>query len=341
MDYWGDWDYGNISSRIRHILKYDKRLDYALLQLAEALGNTYGYLEIETNDDVLQSVDAVKIIQHPKARSKEIVRRNTRVIGVKPAKNNPEVLHYLADTDVGSSGSPVFSRHGSKVIAIHHAGEDQYNEGVLMSRIFKGISPWLSSSSSSSSKRPSSPPSSSTPNNGMGTGTKIALGAGAVAALGGGVALATSSKEDGTTADDSNNDDSNNPLTGKYVSEETIEPSNTTVYREDTMYPSSRPVYRTVTLTLKQNGTSITGTWFSSRTFSNCCTANLTMSVSGDISGSTLRLGFYEIGEASCQGNDCSYSFIIPMYSHHNFYILENNSILRSTWGGWADFIRR
>jgi len=58
------------------------------------------------------------------------------------------VVHYLTDTQEGSSGAPVFDAQG-KLIALHHAGGRpqevagraplKKNEGIRISRIVAGL----------------------------------------------------------------------------------------------------------------------------------------------------------------------------------------------------------
>jgi V8-like Glu-specific endopeptidase len=58
------------------------------------------------------------------------------------------VVHYLTDTQVGSSGSPVFNEQG-RLIALHHAGGRpqevlgkpplRKNEGIRISRIVESL----------------------------------------------------------------------------------------------------------------------------------------------------------------------------------------------------------
>lgn len=89
--------------------------------------------------------DYVTIIQHPAGRHKEVVLRENMIAG-----RHEVALHYVADTEGGSSGSPVFSPEW-KVVALHHwagghiwSGEDTYqrtkiNEGIRISRIVKKL----------------------------------------------------------------------------------------------------------------------------------------------------------------------------------------------------------
>jgi len=119
---------GNPHPRIRRIeLDPDrfffssKRLDFALVAL-----------QLESQLDRLPAVwcpmikelgkivilEHVNIIQHPLGREKQVVIRENRVIDSFDWKGT--VLHYEADTERGSSGSPVFNDQW-EVVAVHHA----------------------------------------------------------------------------------------------------------------------------------------------------------------------------------------------------------------------------
>jgi endonuclease G len=59
--------------------------------------------------------DFVTIVQHPRGAKKQIALRENRIVDV------PErFLHYSADTEPGSSGSPVFNDQW-EIVALHHA----------------------------------------------------------------------------------------------------------------------------------------------------------------------------------------------------------------------------
>lgn len=70
------------------------------------------------------------IFQHPKGRPKEW--STEEILNIE----KPFVL-YKADTDKGSSGSPVLTSPGLKLIAIHHRGSKKggYNKGTLISEV--------------------------------------------------------------------------------------------------------------------------------------------------------------------------------------------------------------
>jgi Trypsin-like peptidase domain len=97
--------------------------------------------------------ESVVIIQHPRGREKEIVLFNNRI-----RKISKSLLYYDADTDCGSSGSPVFNTDW-QLVALHHAGLIRYREdgdfevksnlGIRVSKIVEYLDgltdkPWVS-----------------------------------------------------------------------------------------------------------------------------------------------------------------------------------------------------
>lgn len=109
-------------------------LDYALLQFTAASpASTYGYLQVENRPPVIG--EQFFIPQHPNGRAKELALFSTdpndadgfcRIASVsEPActgsgSSQNLDLGYYADTEAGSSGSPVISMTSYKVIALHH-----------------------------------------------------------------------------------------------------------------------------------------------------------------------------------------------------------------------------
>ena len=156
MDFYQDRDVdrtlGGVTARVSELLRADAEKDYALLRLDTPIGETYGWLEFDTTTRTNPN-QSVKIIQHPRGRSKEIVRRNSKIIDIPaghPLFDVPAALAYFADTEGGSSGSPVFLREGTGVIAIHHSGWRRqvtgvpiHNAGTLMSHIVPEIQQYL------------------------------------------------------------------------------------------------------------------------------------------------------------------------------------------------------
>ena len=125
MDYYQelseDATRGGVTARVSEVLRADAPKDYALLKLNTPIGDTYGWLELDTTTRP-NTTQSVKLISHPGGRSKEIVRNNSGIVAVPSLiVRYPFLLAYLADSEGGSSGSPVFLRDGTGVIGIHHS----------------------------------------------------------------------------------------------------------------------------------------------------------------------------------------------------------------------------
>ncbi len=73
------------------------------------------------------------IVQHPRGEKKQIALRENRIVDVLDS-----YLHYEADTEPGSSGSPVFD-DGWQVIALHHASVRAPEDGELGGFLNEGI----------------------------------------------------------------------------------------------------------------------------------------------------------------------------------------------------------
>lgn len=99
-------------------------LDYTLVKLPVNPTATYGYLSLSSVAPVVG--DRIYIVQHPAGRLKEIAV-NTNIGGTSggfAAVNtvNTNGIRYYADTEGGSSGSPVLSYASNLVFAIHNTG---------------------------------------------------------------------------------------------------------------------------------------------------------------------------------------------------------------------------
>ncbi len=99
-------------------------LDYTVVALGQRLaGNrdlaTYGGLPLSNTRNKHALGDFVNIVQHPDGRMKEAVVRENELVG-RPTDVGT-VLHYVTDTEPGSSGSPVFNTLW-EVVALHHWG---------------------------------------------------------------------------------------------------------------------------------------------------------------------------------------------------------------------------
>jgi S1-C subfamily serine protease len=86
---------------------------------------------------------AAFIVQHPDGERKRLGYVRNQI-----AEVNDQVIHYLTDTDTGSSGAPVFDAAG-RLIAVHHAGgrpQEVFgrlptvkNEGIRIEPITAGL----------------------------------------------------------------------------------------------------------------------------------------------------------------------------------------------------------
>ena len=138
MDYEQNWFGAEKRSQIfvleppRFFLN-DKALDFALVAVAPKSDRgipveSYGWLPLISAQGkiALTGKDYINIIQHPLGREKEVVLRDNKVLDLrtgdeKGAEDLGAFLHYEADTEKGSSGSPVLNDQW-EVIALHHSG---------------------------------------------------------------------------------------------------------------------------------------------------------------------------------------------------------------------------
>ena len=96
-------------------------LDYTVIALgARSIGekelDNFGYIPVSNARNKHQLGDFVNIIQHPDGRMKEAVLRENQLVA-----RNGTTVHYLADTEPGSSGSPVLNVQFA-LVALHHWG---------------------------------------------------------------------------------------------------------------------------------------------------------------------------------------------------------------------------
>lgn len=119
----------------------NKRLDFTIVAVQESSGvdrrlTEFGYLKLSPNMNILEN-EFVSIIQHPLGGPKAVTVRENRVVFLME-----DFIHYISDTERGSSGSPVFNDQWI-VVAIHHSGvrdpndSTQWvaNEGIRISSI--------------------------------------------------------------------------------------------------------------------------------------------------------------------------------------------------------------
>jgi len=108
-------------------IKTSSSLDYTLVQLPVNPTGTYGYLSLSSS--IPSAGDRIYIPQHPGGRRKEIsvtTDSGGTAAGFSSvfdtSLSNTQSVRYLADTEGGSSGSPVIDYNSNLVIAIHNTG---------------------------------------------------------------------------------------------------------------------------------------------------------------------------------------------------------------------------
>ncbi len=124
----------------KKVIAKDEELDYALLKITPPAGKERVTLKPDLTKETIRGLERVAIIQHPQGRPKTLVRKDTSI-----RKRTSRRVRYHADTQQGSSGSPVLSADDLKVVALHYRGvpnengEFVSNEGSWMRSIFRDI----------------------------------------------------------------------------------------------------------------------------------------------------------------------------------------------------------
>lgn len=98
-----------------------EELDFLLLKLDRPVHDHIKPLSLETYP--IQVDDFVNIIQHPHGGSMEVSIRFNQIVAV-----DDQRMYYLADTEEGSSGSPVFD-DSWRLVGLHHSGGKLDNAG--------------------------------------------------------------------------------------------------------------------------------------------------------------------------------------------------------------------
>lgn len=115
----------------------DPALDFALVAVkprsrAGTPLQGYGFKPPIGEQGKILVSQSVNIIQHPDGRPKEVVIRNNQLIDLFDNKDDIPFCQYLADTEQGSSGAPVYNDQW-EIVALHHQAVPQTNaEGELV-----------------------------------------------------------------------------------------------------------------------------------------------------------------------------------------------------------------
>jgi len=135
---------GTVEASSGTLIKTNASLDYTLIKLPTNITSTYGYMQLR---DTLPALDErIYIPQHPGAKGKMLaVESDTDGPYAKiystnetPCSGGPGDIGYYADTEGGSSGSPVLAYSDNLVVALHHCANCP-NRGVPIPSIITDL----------------------------------------------------------------------------------------------------------------------------------------------------------------------------------------------------------
>ncbi len=113
----------------------NEKLDFTIVALRKSASpphRDYGFLPLIGAEGKIRISRPVNIVQHPDARRKEVVVRDSYLKQL-PA-NNDMFAYYTGDTLPGSSGSPVANDRW-EVVALHHSGvPDMDDQGYILTK---------------------------------------------------------------------------------------------------------------------------------------------------------------------------------------------------------------
>ncbi|GEN09494.1 pre-peptidase C-terminal domain-containing protein [Myxococcus fulvus] len=130
------------------LVKADYALDYSLVKLPESPILHYGYLQLRDSGAVVN--ERIYIPQHPRAHGKKIAVMSTHASDESGYAEvyslnerachtgGPNDVGYYADTEGGSSGSPVMGHRDNLVVALHHCANCP-NRGVPIQRVIQHL----------------------------------------------------------------------------------------------------------------------------------------------------------------------------------------------------------
>lgn len=138
---------GQIEATSTTLVKVNSNLDYALVKLPTNVVNTYGFLQLRESG--AQQNERIYIPQHPAAWGKKVALFSdspndaggvARVFSLTRPRcgGTGNDIGYYADTQEGSSGSPVIGYNDNLVVALHHYANCP-NRGVPIQEIITDL----------------------------------------------------------------------------------------------------------------------------------------------------------------------------------------------------------
>lgn len=135
---------GTVVASSGTLVKTSTTLDYSLVLLPTNVTATYGYLQLR---NAIPTVgERIYIPQHPSAKGKMLAVNSDADSGYakiystneSPCMGGPGDIGYYADTEGGSSGSPVLAYSDHLVVALHHCANCP-NRGVPIPSIITDL----------------------------------------------------------------------------------------------------------------------------------------------------------------------------------------------------------
>ena len=133
---------GTVEADTATLVQLDAGLDYALVKLPVNLTSTYGFFQMRSDGAVLD--ERIYIPQHAAAWGKRIAFKDgtqdavVTTLTASPCSGTGNDVGYMADTQGGSSGSPVVAYGDNLVIALHHCANCP-NRGVPVEPIIADL----------------------------------------------------------------------------------------------------------------------------------------------------------------------------------------------------------
>jgi hypothetical protein len=134
---------GTVAADTSTLIKTSSNLDYTLVLLPTNVSATYGYLQMREDGGVLG--ERIYIPQHPAAWGKHIAMNDGADPAIITTLSAPACtgvgysdVGYFADTQGGSSGSPVLGYSDHAVVALHHCANCP-NRGVPIDLVINDL----------------------------------------------------------------------------------------------------------------------------------------------------------------------------------------------------------